>query len=322
VGEVMKLRKDYETLINLVILFLMISLVTLTIKYYFRPFISMLILFILSRPGYDLLNKLTIPNKISAAISILAINIILILIIFYLGNSIYSTLDKLYNENVDKIEGVINYFSQILQGDSEIGEKVISIFDKDFIKTSAINTGDIILAYFIGNICTFFVLIDSKKIADLLYKILPKNIMKKFVNQKSNLKEMFMIQVSLVIISTVLIMIGFVILRVPKPVFLGIICGILDVLPYVGTIIVFIPIIIYNIIVKDYLIAFGIILLYLLVQVTREVLEAKFLSNKLELHPLLVLLSVYIGVKLFGILGIIVGPMYGILAKEIIYSKE
>jgi predicted PurR-regulated permease PerM len=146
--------------------------------------------------------------------------------------------------------------------------------------------------------------------------------MKKFVNQKSNLKEMFMIQVSLVIISTVLIMIGFVILRVPKPVFLGIICGILDVLPYVGTIIVFIPIIIYNIIVKDYLIAFGIILLYLLVQVTREVLEAKFLSNKLELHPLLVLLSVYIGVKLFGILGIIVGPMYGILAKEIIYSKE
>jgi len=55
--------------------------------------------------------------------------------------------------------------------------------------------------------------------------------------------------------------------------------------------------------------------------VVREFLEAKYLSDKLELHPLLILISVYIGVKLFGVLGIVVGPMYGIIAKEIIYSQ-
>ncbi|MDU2995348.1 MAG: AI-2E family transporter, partial [Clostridium sp.] len=89
-----------------------------------------------------------------------------------------------------------------------------------------------------------------------------------------------------------------------------------------GTIIVFVPIIIYNIIVEDYIVAFGLICLYILVQVIREVLEAKFLSDKLELHPLLVLLSIYIGIKLFGVLGIVVGPMYGILAKDIIYGED
>ena len=61
-------------------------------------------------------------------------------------------------------------------------------------------------------------------------------------------------------------------------------------------------------------------MLYILVQVVREILEAKFLGDKLDIHPLVILLSIYIGVKVFGILGILVGPMYSILAKEIIYS--
>ncbi|MBD7910446.1 AI-2E family transporter [Clostridium cibarium] len=318
----MELKKEYGTLIKLVILFLVITLITLAIKYYFRPFITMVILSILSRPLYELLNKFSVPNKISAATSILVINIIIFLTIFYLGNSIYSTIAKLYNENISRIEGVINYFGQILKGDNEIGKKIITIFDKDFIKASAVNTGEVILSYFIGNISTFFILLDSKKIGNLLCSILPRTIINKFKDQKNSIKEMLLIQVTLVIISTISVIVGFTILRIPKPLFMGIICGILDILPYVGTIIVFIPIIIYNIIVKDYLIAFGLVFLYLLIQVVREILEAKFLSDKLELHPLLVLLSVYIGVKLFGLLGIIVGPIYGMLAKEVIYNKE
>ena len=58
--------------------------------------------------------------------------------------------------------------------------------------------------------------------------------------------------------------------------------------------------------------SFCLICLYLLVQVIREILEAKFLSSKLEIHPLVILLSLYIGVNLFGILGILAGPMYSI----------
>ena len=122
--------------------------------------------------------------------------------------------------------------------------------------------------------------------------------------------------------STFITYLGFKILNIPNAFVLAIICGILDVLPYIGTIIVFIPIIIYNIIVKDYFLVFGIICLYILIQVLREILEAKFLSDKLQLHPLLVILSVYIGIKLFGFIGLIVGPMYGILAKDIIFNEK
>ena len=96
--------------------------------------------------------------------------------------------------------------------------------------------------------------------------------------------------------------------------------GILDILPYVGTIIVFIPIIIYNIVVKKYLIVIGMISLYILSQLIREILELKFLSSKLEIHPLAIMLSIYIGAEIFGVIGILVGPIYCLVAKDILYG--
>lgn len=91
--------------------------------------------------------------------------------------------------------------------------------------------------------------------------------------------------------------------------------------PFVGTAIVFIPIIIYNIIIKEYLLVFGLVWLYLLERFTREILESKFLSSKLKIHPLIVILSIYIGVKMFGFIGIISGPIYSMIAKDMIYSN-
>lgn len=317
----MEKRKEYNRLINLIIMFVIISVITLIIKYYFKPFISMVVIFIITKPLYDFMNKFNIPKKISAAISIFTVNIILILLILYLGGTTVSFVNKFYNENIAKIEEIIKSFGVILDNGMDISKKIISFLNKDFIRVGAVSTTEGIISYFLGNICTFFLMIDKEKFLELLYKLLPKNMIKRVKYQKRNLQQMLIIQIILILISTFEIMIGFLIFRVKKAVFLGVLCGILDVLPYVGTIIVFIPIIIYNIIVKYYLKAIGLILLYILVQVSREILEAKFLSDKLELHPLLVLLSVYIGVKLFGVLGIVVGPMYGILAKEIIYDE-
>ena len=133
---------------------------------------------------------------------------------------------------------------------------------------------------------------------------------------------MICVEIILVLMSTLEIIIGFCFLKVPNALMLGVFCGILDILPYVGTIIVFIPIIIYNIIMREFLYAIGLISLYFLVQIIREILEAKFLADKLEIHPLVILISIYIGIKIFGILGIVVGPMYSILAKEIIYGTD
>lgn len=285
----------------------------------------MIIMTIICAPMYKIMIKAKIPSKISGALSILVVNIAIILVGVYLGSEIFYVIKKLYFSNLEWINKIVQDVAITLNIDLKqikLGESVLSILNHQDIRRGALSTGDGILAYFVGNICTFFVLVDRQKIVELITMLLPDEMILKFKNQKENLIQMIGIEGILIIFSTLEIIIGFFILRVPNFFMLGVVCGILDILPYVGTIIVFIPIIIYNIIMKNFLIAFGLICLYILVEVIREILEAKFLANKLDIHPLVILLSIYIGVKIFGILGILIGPMYSILAKEIIYSTE
>lgn len=280
---------------------------------------------IICTPIYKVIIKAKIPNKIAGALSIVIVNIIIILVAIYLGSEIFALIKKVYFANLEKINKFLQEISisfNIDFSNFKIGKSVVSIINDQNIRKGAVSTGDSIVAYFIGNICTFFVLVDKEKILELVSMLLPKEIVLKFESQKRNFVQMIGIEGGLAFISTLEIIIGFLVLKVPNFFMLGVVCGILDILPYVGTIIVFIPIIIYNIVMKKFLVAFGLMCLYILVQIVREILEAKFLGDRLDIHPLVILLSIYIGVKIFGMLGILVGPMYSILAKEIIYSTD
>ena len=181
-------------------------------------------------------------------------------------------------------------------------------------------TGQGIISYVIANITVYFILVDKRIFIKFLNFILPYDVIETIIIKKNNLGEVIKIEIKLVIICMIITIVGFKILNVPSAIFLGVICGILDILPYVGTIIVFIPIIIYNIIMKKYLLVVGLIALYLLLQIIREVLELKFLSSKLDIHPLVVMLSMYIGAEIFGIIGILIGPIYCLIAKDLIYE--
>ncbi len=314
----------YKKLIYLILIFIIMTIVTIGIKYYFKPFLLMVILIFLCSPIYKWLIKIKIPKKFAGAISILFVNISVLLIIIYSGNTILKLIYSLYLNNMEFLEeqflGIYSTFKEV----DKLGltEKLLSFFNGINITTKAVNTGENLIAFIVSNIASFFVLTDKDSINNLLIRIFPKSFILKIQKNKRYLKQFVSIEIKLVIFSSIITFIGFIILGVPNPFILAVVCGILDILPYIGTIIVFIPIIIYNIIVKDYFLVIGIICLYILVQIIREILEAKFLSDKLQLHPLLIILSIYIGMKLFGILGLIIGPMYGIIAKDIIFNEE
>ena len=230
-------------------------------------------------------------------------------------------IQSFYLNNIDKIKEFIENVSKVFNIDVEkiIRNNSHSLTSLTF-KSGLAVTGQSILSYIIANICVYFILIDKKLFLRLLNCLLPYDIVDTIRVKKNNLREVVKIELKLVIICMIITIVGFKILRVPSAIFLGFVCGILDILPYVGTIIVFIPIIIYNIIMKEYLLVVGLIALYLLLQVVREVLELKFLSSKLDIHPLVVMLSMYIGAEVFGIIGLLIGPIYCLIAKDIIYE--
>lgn len=99
-------------------------------------------------------------------------------------------------------------------------------------------------------------------------------------------------------------------------IFLGILAGILDVLPFIGTGIVLVPTALWQLLNGRYVIAAVCIALYVACIFIREFLEPKLIGDRLGIAPVLMMLGIYAGIKLFGVAGIIEGP----LALIVIYQ--
>ena len=316
-----KKHYQYQTLVNLLLLLFLFVILAFVIKNYFKPFFIIIVLLIISNPMYDLIKKIIQKKEISGALTILSINVLMFCFIFYFGNSIVGLIQSFYINHINELKEWLNTIKVIFNIDLEkfIQNNYQGLTSLTF-KSGLAVTGQGIISYVIANITVYFILVDKRIFIKFLNFILPYDVIETIRIKKNNLGEVIKIEIKLVIICMIITIVGFKILNVPSAIFLGVICGILDILPYVGTIIVFIPIIIYNIIMKKYLLVVGLIALYLLLQIIREVLELKFLSSKLDIHPLVVMLSMYIGAEIFGIIGILIGPIYCLIAKDLIYE--
>ncbi|MCI6692784.1 MULTISPECIES: AI-2E family transporter [unclassified Clostridium] len=317
----MKLYNTYGKIINLLIIFIIISIITIIIKNYFKPFFILLILVFITNPIYKLLLRSNITKSLSAIISIILVNLSFFIILFYFGNRLFEFFYKFYRNNMVTVDSFINSIKVFLNLDiNKTLQSIGNFFNSNMLMKSAIFTGDGVISYFLANVINFFILIDKEKIYNVINKVFPENLVVNIISKSKNLRDVFKIEIKLILFSALIITIGFKILGIPNSLFLGSLCAIFDILPFVGTTIVFIPIIIYNIIMKRYLLVVGLISLYILERFTREILEAKFLSSKLDIHPIIVIVSIYVGVNMFGFIGIIAGPIYSIIAKDLIYK--
>ncbi len=89
----------------------------------------------------------------------------------------------------------------------------------------------------------------------------------------------------------------------------GILAGLLDAFPFVGTGIVLVPLALVQIFQGNYVVAVVCAVLYVICIFLREILEPKLIGKKIGVTPIAVLLSIYAGIQLFGIWGIIKGPL-------------
>lgn len=103
----------------------------------------------------------------------------------------------------------------------------------------------------------------------------------------------------------------------------GVFTGFMDMLPFIGTGMVLMPLAFWQILNGYYTKAVICVILYVVCAVTREFLEPKLIGEKMGIFPVVILFSVYAGIKLFGVFGIIKGPLALITVYEILrYGKE
>ncbi|MCC2687183.1 MAG: permease [Paenibacillaceae bacterium] len=116
-------------------------------------------------------------------------------------------------------------------------------------------------------------------------------------------------QLIMVSMTAVIVMTGLILLHVKYAVAIGLLVGIADLIPYVGTGAVMIPWILYSLLQGDIYFAVGLSINYGVGIAARQLLEPKVLASNVGLDPLPLLIAMFVGLKLFGAIGLIAGPV-------------
>ena len=162
-------------------------------------------------------------------------------------------------------------------------------------------------------LATFFISKDwyrlSRRGANFVPKKMKKSSQTVIIDLKKALFGFLKAQLTLISITTVIILIGLLILRVDYAITIALVTGLVDILPYLGTGLIFVPWIIYELITGNINLAIGLGVLYIIVLVQRQIMEPKVLSSNIGMDPLATLISLFVGFKLIGFLGLIIGPV-------------
>jgi sporulation integral membrane protein YtvI len=128
-------------------------------------------------------------------------------------------------------------------------------------------------------------------------------------------------QLTLISLTAAIVIVGLLILRVEYAVTIGLITGVVDLLPYLGTGTVFIPWIVYSFFKGNYSLVIGLSVLYAIVLIFRQIIEPKVVAENVGLDPLLTLVALFVGLQLFGFLGLIVGPVSLVVINALVKAN-
>src|SRR5690606_27409916 len=96
---------------------------------------------------------------------------------------------------------------------------------------------------------------------------------------------------------------------VPYPWSLGVLAGLFDLVPLVGSGAVFGPLVIVYMVSGPSRTAILLLSVWGAILLLRQIVEPYLVSSQMDLHPLTSLISIYLGVQIVGMAGFVVGPL-------------
>jgi sporulation integral membrane protein YtvI len=111
--------------------------------------------------------------------------------------------------------------------------------------------------------------------------------------------------------------IGFWLLDIKYALQLALFIALLDILPVLGTGGVLVPWAIIDLLIGRIGLGIKIFLLYIFITVVRNVLEPKIVGQQIGLHPLITLFFMYVGLQLFGVIGLFGLPIMATIIKNL-----
>ena len=168
---------------------------------------------------------------------------------------------------------------------------------------------------------SYFFIAERDKIIEFWRRYIPDGGSRYYRYLKGDMKRLvggyFLAQFKIMFVVAAILLAGFFILGIKYSFLLALLVAILDFLPLFGTGTVLIPWAVVKLLVGEYPMAVGLILLYVLTQVVRQVIQPKIVGDSMGFPPLMTLFFLYLGFKLHGISGMILAVPIGILVIDL-----
>lgn len=339
----------WEDMNDRVKLFIKLLVIILSVYLSFRyilalvlPFLFAYLLAWIIKPSTEFLyKKARIPRTIGGSLSLIVLVSITGLAMYYLGNLlIKQTVNFARNipaylsilaGKLDYICGNCDEILGLAAGSARnvMDDNIIKIVDKvksDFIPGMTARTLEFMVKMvgFIGVVLIILIstVLIIKELPELKRKYESSNLYVDINRVTVRLADAgiayLRAQLLIMVLVAICCVTGLVIIRNEYALLLGILIAILDALPLIGSGMILIPWSIIMLINGNIFAAAVLITVYLLCQIVREVTEPKLIGNRIGIKPLYTLIAMYIGLKLFGIVGFILGPIGLILIITIL----
>jgi len=306
----------------------------------FTPFIVALILAAIIDPVVELLTRrYRLRRGVCTSVCLLLVFVLLSVIIALVVIRIVSEVQDLYralpiyNMNFEEILGKV--ISQIKNVTEDLPESVIEAVRRAQSRLYAGLEGlllgvtgvimglprlsiNVIVSFF----AAFFISRDKRELSLYVANLAPEKWRERATKARAGLisASLGFIRAYLILISVTIIVsiIGFTVANIRYAWILGIIAGILDLIPLVGPGLLYVPLIIFHLVTRQFYQAIVIAVLMAIQFFVRKGIEPKVLGSNLGIHPLLVLVSMYLGYRLLGAVGMFIGPLIAVVLRVMV----
>lgn len=305
----------------------------------FMPFILGYLFSVLVNPLADgLASRFKLPRSASAIIVILltigvigGIVTLIVLKIIEEMRSIYDKFPAIYANFLYGWKGISAKFSNIYQALPEGIQSALDSSGEKFFDSlselannkstplfeSAGNIAKSVPGIFISVIVfllsSFFMISDAKTVQAGIHRIFSDNFRKKLSAAKIEIKRYvggyIKAQLIIMVFAFTILFIGLNILNVEYSLIIALGIAFFDALPFFGSGAVLWTWSAISFLSSDFKRGIGLIIIYLCVIFTRQMIEPKIVSQKIGMNPILTLMSMYVGYKVLSIGGMILGPL-------------
>ncbi len=340
------MKKYSKAVANLAIAFLILIAVIFLLPraiVFFMPFVVGWIIALIAGPMVRFFEeKIKLKRKIGSAFVIVAVIALVVLLLYFVSSQLIQQLVGLIGALPDMWESMeadlngiaerINAFfdklpfaipTNISEAAETIGDYLGDFFGRISAPTieAAGNFAKFLPGFFIGLIMAllsaYFFVAERMQINEWFRKSMPAAVQLRYRMVRDSLLHSvggyLKAQLKIEVWMYLLLLIGLGVLRVDYYALIAFVIAFLDFIPFLGTGTVLIPWAIMKILTGDYGMTIGLLIIWGVGQLARQLIQPKIVGDSIGVPPLPTLFLLYVGYKVGGVVGMIIAVPIGLL---------